>query len=80
MEAYIAFDHAYQEAVSAFKVASDTMSENDTLPLSSTRVVLRDATEACAKTLNYSGDLHWGHDRYYWYNDPYINEYQLNWN
>ena len=79
-EAYTAFELAYHEAASAFQAAAETMSDSDTHILPSTRVALRDAAEACAKAMDYPGDLHWSHDRHYWYNDQYINEYRLNWN
>ena len=79
-EAYNTFVLAYQEAATAFQLASDTMSEADTRVLYSTRSNLRDAAEACAKVFDYPDDLHWSHSKHYWYNDPFINEYQLNWN
>ena len=79
-EASEIFRHAYIEAVSAFSKAANSMSDSDTHAMVSTKVALREAADICAQKLSYPGELQWSHNRKYWYNDPFINEYQLNWN
>ncbi|MFH1512010.1 MAG: LCP family protein, partial [Bacillota bacterium] len=78
-EAYGAFEAAYQSAVSAFSTAADSLDSGDTRTMESARKALRDTGDACAQAIGYAGDLPWQNDRELWYEDPYINEYQLDW-
>ncbi len=78
-EAYGAFEAAYQSAVSAFSTAADTLDSGDTRAMVAARKALRDAGDACAQAIGYAGDLPWQNDSELWYEDPYINEYQLDW-
>lgn len=78
-EAVSVFEAAYQEAVSTFDIAANSLSDSDTRAMTSAGRVLRDAADACAAALNYPEDLPWSHYRGLWWEDTYINEYQFNW-
>ncbi len=78
-EVYSAFQIAFQDAVNTFTAASNSMSGSDTQAMEEARKALREATDACAYSLEYTINLPWAHNREYWYSDLYINEYQLDW-
>jgi LCP family protein required for cell wall assembly len=74
-----AFELAFRDAVSTFETAANTLSADDTRAMEEARKTLHDAGNAYAEAIGYSGTLAWAHNRSYWYDDTYINEYQVDW-
>ena len=77
-EACAAFEDAYQKAVATFKTAADTMNDNDTLLMKRAKIALRDAANTCAQAIGYTG-LSWQYASVVWWEDTFINEYQVDW-
>jgi LCP family protein required for cell wall assembly len=70
---------AYDEAVDWLQGAWNTLASNDITEMKYARVRMRDLAAALAASIGYKGDLPWDYYPPEWYNDPYTNEYQLDW-
>ena len=78
-EACAAFEAAYQEALATFDTAANSLDEGDTHSMESARIALRDLANACAALLEYPDALPWAFTSVVWWEDLYINEYQVDW-
>ena len=78
-EAWEKFVAAYWDAVDYFQVAAETLDVAATDKMKTTRVTLRRWGDDLAEMIGYNGVIPWNHAVKYWYKDPYINEYQLDW-
>ena len=81
-EQQAAWDHfvaSYWDAVDYFQNADETLDTLYTDKLKTTRDTLRRAGNDLAAAIGYEEEIPWQHTVEYWYDDPYINEYQLDW-
>jgi len=81
-EQQAAWDHlveSYWDAVDYFQNAEDTLDLDYTDRMKATRDTLRRAGNDLAELIGFGGEIAWQHTVKYWYDDPYINEYQLDW-
>ncbi len=70
---------AYWDAVDNFQKASETLDGMYTGKLKTTRDTLRRAGNDLAELIEFDGEIAWQHTVKTWYDDPYINQYQLDW-
>jgi LCP family protein required for cell wall assembly len=70
---------AYWNAVDTFQNAADTLDLVYTDRMKATRDTLRKAGNDFAALIGYEGEIAWRQSVDEWYNDPYVNEYQLDW-
>jgi len=73
------FIFAYEETVDYFQRACDGLISNDITEMKYARVRMRDLADAFAAAIGYGEELPWDFTPVEWYNDPYTNEYQLDW-
>ena len=78
-EDYKALDEAIDACILAFDQAADTNTDADTNAMIKARNAMKPAVEKAAKAFKYPEKIKWGRNEY-WYNEPMINERQLNWN
>lgn len=73
------FTDAYWNAIDLFQTAADTLDSYAVDRMKSSRTTLRTYGKELAEAVGYGEDLTWSNSVDYWYDDPYINEYQLDW-
>jgi LCP family protein required for cell wall assembly len=78
-QAWDAFIAAYWDAVDYFQKAADTLGVAAADKMKNTRVTLRNAGDTLAALVGYKTEIPWNYAVKYWYDDPYVNEYQLDW-
>lgn len=78
-QAWDTFLAAYWDAVDYFQKAADTLDADATDKMKNTRVTLRNAGDALAALVGYTEEIPWNYAVKLWYDDPYVNEYQLDW-
>ena len=78
-ELWTKFVAAYWDAVDYFQTAADTLAASAAGKMKLTRDTLRRWGNELAESIDYEGEIPWNHTVKYWYDDPYINEYQLDW-
>ena len=81
-EQQAAWDHltaSYWDAVDYFQNAADTLDTLYTDRMKATRDTLRRAGNDMAELIGYEKEIAWRQSVDYWYDDPYVNEYQLDW-
>ena len=78
-ELWTKFVAAYWDAVDYFQTAADTLAASAAGKMKLTRDTLRRWGNELAESIDYDGEIAWNHTVKYWYDDPYINEYQLDW-
>ena len=78
-QAWDTFIAAYWDAVDYFQTAAETLDVTAADKMKTTRVTLRNAGDALAELVGFEEEIPWNYAVKYWYNDPYVNEYQLDW-
>ena len=78
-QAWDAFIAAYWDAADYFQTAADTLEAPPIDKMKTTRVTLRNTGDALAALVGYDKEIEWNYSVKYWYNDPYVNQYQLDW-
>ena len=73
------FVAAYWDAVDYFQNAEDTLDPVYTDKMKTTRDTLRRAGNDLAELIGFDGEIAWQQTVAYWYDDPYVNQYQLDW-
>ena len=77
--AWDTLDAEYWTAVDLFQQAADTLDYRIIGRMKNSRDALRNAAKKMAELIEYEEDLPWNQSIKYWYDDPYVNEYQLDW-
>ena len=70
---------AYWDAVDHFQIASATLDYDTIDRMKTTRDTLRRAGNDMAELIDFDGEIAWRQSVAEWYNDPYVNQYQLDW-
>ena len=78
-EAWDIFMEAYWDAVNQFQISADTLDGYAVGRMKTSRYKLHNYGDQLAEAIGYKEDIKWGNVAEYWYDDPYINEYQLDW-
>ena len=78
-EAWDLFMEAYWDAIDQFQVSADTLDPYAVGRMKTSRFKLHNYGDQLAEAVGYKENIRWGNVAKYWYDDPYINEYQLDW-
>ncbi|MFH1879696.1 MAG: LCP family protein [Bacillota bacterium] len=78
-EAWDLFIAAYWNAVDQFQISADTLDGYAVGRMKTSRIEMRTYADELKEAIDYPEDIPWSHVAEYWYDDPYINEYQLDW-
>ncbi|HPF86456.1 MAG TPA: LCP family protein [Candidatus Limiplasma sp.] len=73
------FIDAYWNAVDQFQISADTLDGYAIGRMKTSRMELRNYGKQLAEAVGYDEDIQWNNVADYWYDDPYINQYQLDW-
>ncbi len=78
-EAWKLFTEAYWDAINQFQISADTLDGYAIGRMKTARIKLRTYGDQLAEAIEYGEKLNWSNVAEYWYDDPYINQYQLDW-